>query len=101
MDDLDKSELLTEQLETSTATTRELPRILPGAHDDEDEFRAGQSNILEMISSNAPLSEILTSLVLMIESQSEEMLCSAAQRRWQSHPARSSAEPSGELCHGD
>ncbi len=76
MDDLDKSELLTEQLETSTATTRELPRVLPGAHDDEDEFRAGQSKILEMISSNAPLGEILTSLVLLIESQSEEMLCS-------------------------
>ncbi len=76
MDDLDKSELLTEQMETSTATTRELPRVLPIAHDDEDEFRAGQSKILEMISSNAPLGEILTSLVLLIESQSKEMLCS-------------------------
>src|SRR5713226_369818 len=76
MDDLDKSELLTEQMETSTATTRELRRVLPIAHDDEDEFRAGQSKILEMISSNAPLGEILTSLVLLIESQSKEMLCS-------------------------
>jgi GAF domain-containing protein len=76
MDDLDKSELLTEQMETSVAETRELPRALPIAHNDDEDFGAGQSKILEMIAAHAPLGEILTSLVLLIEAQSEEMLCS-------------------------
>jgi len=37
---------------------------------------AGQNRILEMIATNAPLEETLTSLVLLIESQFEGMLCS-------------------------
>jgi two-component system, cell cycle sensor histidine kinase and response regulator CckA len=37
---------------------------------------AGQNRILEMIATNAPLEEALTSLVLLIESQFEGMLCS-------------------------
>src|SRR5579864_1131614 len=37
---------------------------------------AGQTRILEMIASNATLEETLTSLVLLIESQFEGMLCS-------------------------
>src|SRR5262249_3694089 len=36
----------------------------------------GQSRVLEMIATKAPLVEILTSLALLIESQSEGMLCS-------------------------
>jgi GAF domain-containing protein len=75
MDDLKQSELLTQPLESSSATTRELPRVLPGQKKEED-FRAGQGRILEMIAANAPLSEILKSLVLLIEAQSEVMLCS-------------------------
>ena len=76
MDDLNQSELLTEQMEASAAKTERLPRILLAAHQNEEAFRAGQSKILEMIAANAPLSEILTSLVLLIEAQSPEMLCS-------------------------
>lgn len=36
----------------------------------------GQSRVLQMIAANAPLSEILNRLVLLIESQSPGMLCS-------------------------
>src|SRR6266496_5354049 len=36
----------------------------------------GQNRILEMVANNAPLEEVLTSLVLLIESQFDEMLCS-------------------------
>lgn len=76
MDDLNQSESLAEQEEISTATTKALPRIVPGAERNEEDFQAGQSRVLKMIAANAPLSEILTSLVLLIEAQSPEMLCS-------------------------
>ena len=77
MDDSNQSEALTEQMEVSDATqdqTRALPDIT--AHKNEEAFRAGQSKVLEMIAANAPLGEILKSLVLLIEAQSPEMLCS-------------------------
>lgn len=45
-------------------------------HKNEENFRAGQSRILEMIAANKPLGEILNNLVLLIEAQSPEMLCS-------------------------
>ena len=78
MHDLNQSEELTEQLENSAAETRELPRVLPDitAQKNEAAFRAGQKKVLEMIASGAPLGEILTSLVLLIEAQTPEMLCS-------------------------
>src|SRR5438309_9764992 len=76
MNDLNQSELITEQMEPSAAKTQKLPRVLPTAHKNEEDFRAGQSRILEMIAANAPLGEILKSLVLLIEAQSPEMLCS-------------------------
>lgn len=76
MVDSNKSELLTEQMEPSAAPTQSLPRVLPGAHSDEEKFREGQSCILEMIAANAPLGEILKRLMLLIEAQSPEMLCS-------------------------
>ena len=72
MDDQKQSELLTEQVEPSAAQTQMLPR----AHKNEEAFRAGQSRILEMIAANAPLGETLKRLVLLIELQSPEMLCS-------------------------
>ncbi len=56
--------------------TRELPLIRTDAEKGEDHFLAEQSRIMGMISSNVPLSEILSSLVLMIEKQSPEMVCS-------------------------
>ena len=78
MRDLNQPEALTEQMETSAAETRELPLVLPdiAAQKKEEAFRAGQKKVLEMIAANAPLGEILTSLVLLIEAQSPEMLCS-------------------------
>lgn len=76
MDDRNQSELLTEQMEPSAARTQTLPRALPDAHKKEEAFREGQSRILEMIAANAPLGEILKRLVLLIEAQSPEMLCS-------------------------
>jgi hypothetical protein len=78
MHDSNHSEALTEQMETSAAETRELPRVLTDirAQKKEEAFRAGQKKVLEMIATGAPLGEILTSLVLLIEAQSPEMLCS-------------------------
>ncbi len=60
----------------SSAKTQELPLVLLPAEDDSQDFRAEQTRVMEMIVANAPLSEVLSSLVLMIEAQSPEMLCS-------------------------
>src|SRR6202048_3816733 len=76
MDNLNKSELLTEQMDPSAARTKSLLRVSPDAHTDEENFRAGQSRILEMIAANAPIGDILQRLVLLIEAQSPGMLCS-------------------------
>src|SRR6266478_4282154 len=67
------------QTELAAAKTQELPAALPDVArraQDDDRFRAEQERIMKMIASNAPLSEILSNLVLMIEAQSPEMLCS-------------------------
>lgn len=76
MDDLKRSEPVT-QKETS-ANTQELRRIPPDINEQKKEaaFQKGQEKVQEMIAANAPLGEILTSLVLLIEAQSPEMLCS-------------------------
>ena len=71
MDDLKQ----TEPTELAAAKTQKLPAVLPSPEDDEN-FRAEQGRIEEMIATKAPLSDILSSLVLMIEAQSPEMLCS-------------------------
>ena len=72
------------QTELVAAKTQELPAvrpavaprdIVPTAQDDR-QFREEQERIMKMIANNAPLSEILLNLVLMIEAQSPEMLCS-------------------------
>ena len=67
----------TERLDAS-AKTQELPRISSDVDEQKKEadFQAGQEKVLQMIAANAPLGEILTSLVLLIEAQSPEMLCS-------------------------
>jgi hypothetical protein len=70
MGDLDK----TQPLEPSLANTARLPRL--AAAKTEEDFRAAQSRILELIAANAPLDEILKRLVLLIEGQSPDMLCS-------------------------
>lgn len=60
----------------SSTKTQELPLVLLPAEDDTQDFRAEQTRVMGMIEANAPLGEILSSLVLMIETQSPEMLCS-------------------------
>ena len=72
MDDLKQ----TEPTELAAAMTKELPAVRPPAQENDEHFRAKQGRIEEMIAANAPLSEILSNLVLMIEAQSPEMLCS-------------------------
>jgi len=78
MHDLNQGETPTDQSETSVAKTQELPRHLRDmiAPENEATFLAGQEKVLEMINANAPLSEVLTSLVQLMEAQSPEMLCS-------------------------
>jgi GAF domain-containing protein len=68
-----------EQTESSIAKTQELPAIFPSPREDNEQFRSAQDRIKEMIYANAPLSEILSNLVLLIESQSPHMLCSVLQ----------------------
>jgi PAS domain S-box-containing protein len=43
---------------------------------EEEFFRAGQSQVLEMIAASAPLADVLTSLVLLMEGQAEGLRCS-------------------------
>jgi PAS domain S-box-containing protein len=43
---------------------------------EEEFFRAGQSRVLEMIAADAPLADVLTNLVLLMEGQAEGLRCS-------------------------
>jgi PAS domain S-box-containing protein len=43
---------------------------------EEEFFRAGQSRVLEMIAADAPLADVLTSLVFLMEGQAEGLRCS-------------------------
>ncbi len=70
MDEPNQSNIPTEEIKLSELVTGELPS--PG----EAAFRTGQQKVLEMIAADAPLAEILTTLVLLIEAQTPEMLCS-------------------------
>ncbi|HZJ47379.1 MAG TPA: GAF domain-containing protein [Pyrinomonadaceae bacterium] len=76
MDDSKKSSSSSVQADPSSAPTQALPRIVLPPVEDDPKFQEGQSRILRMVAANAPLSEILTSLVLLIESQAPDMLCS-------------------------
>jgi GAF domain-containing protein len=89
MEDLEKTQIRnrapesdsTEPSEAASAKTAKLPRIDTGAlksdsEKKEEEFRIGQSKILQRLAANAPLSEILERLVLLIEAQAPDMLCS-------------------------
>ena len=68
------------QTDLAAAKTQEMPAALPNvappAQKDDRQFRAEQERIMRMIANNAPLSEVLSNLVLMIEAQSPEMICS-------------------------
>ena len=77
--DFDSAE--TRALDSTAVKTAPLPRFDPGpvktpSEKKEEDFRLGQSLILQRIAANAPLSEVLTRLVLLIEAQSPDMLCS-------------------------
>jgi len=77
MDDPEKTLIL----EDTADKTQKLPRLdtLPLKTDTEkkqEDFRRGQSKILQRLAANAPLPEILERLVLLIEAQSPGMLCS-------------------------
>jgi GAF domain-containing protein len=63
------------QSDFTAAKTRELPAI-PSRRQEEEHFLAEQQRIKQMIAADVPLNEILSNLVLLIESQSPEMLCS-------------------------
>ncbi|HET6886344.1 MAG TPA: PAS domain S-box protein [Candidatus Udaeobacter sp.] len=43
---------------------------------EEEFFRVGQSQVLEMIAADAPLADVLTSLVLLMEGQADGLRCS-------------------------
>jgi PAS domain S-box-containing protein len=58
---------------------QEAERELAKSRESEDAFRAGQGRILEMIAQGATLSDVLASLVTLIEAQSEGMICSVLQ----------------------
>src|SRR5829696_5695968 len=71
----------TEPSEAAAAKTAKLPRLDSGAfrierEKTEEEFRIGQSKILQRLAASAPLSEMLERLVLLIEPQAPGMLCS-------------------------
>ena len=60
--------------------SKEAERELAKARAAADEaFRAGQGRVLEMIAQGATLSDVLASLVTLIEAQSEGMICSVLQ----------------------
>lgn len=67
MDDPDQSEFLTEEIHVTQTPTARLPRM--SDVEKTEDFRTGQSRILEMIAAGAPLAEILKRLVLLIETQ--------------------------------
>ena len=77
MDDPKQSQPANDQTDTA-AKTQKLPRLSSDPADQEREaaFEEGQKRILQMIEDDAPLPEILKSLVLLIEAQTPEMLCS-------------------------
>jgi GAF domain-containing protein len=91
MADHDPSEMLTEEIRVATADTQQLPRL--DAQHCED-FQEGQARILQMIAANKPLGEILTSLVKLIEAESEDMLCSVLLLSEDGNHIRHGAAPS-------
>jgi len=58
---------------------KEAERELLKSREADDAFRAGQGRVLEMIARGATLSDVLASLVTLIEAQSEGMICSVLQ----------------------
>jgi GAF domain-containing protein len=76
MEDLKQSNPTTAQTDPLSAPTRALRLVDTDPDPKEAAFQSGQSRVLKMIAADAPLSEILEKLVLLIEAQSPGMLCS-------------------------
>ena len=64
------------QTELASAPTQQLPTLGARAREESPKFAAEQKRIEDMIAADAPLRDVLSELVLMIEAQSPEMLCS-------------------------
>src|SRR5829696_5790969 len=64
------------QTELASAPTQQLPALGARAPEENPKFTAEQERIEEMIAADAPLRDVLSELVLMIEAQSPEMICS-------------------------
>lgn len=64
------------ETDLASAPTQQLPVLEAPAPKDDAKFEAEQKRIEQRIEADAPLHDILAELVLMIESQSPEMLCS-------------------------
>ena len=60
----------------ASARTQELPALGTLIQNDDPKFVAEQQRIEELIERDVPLNDILSELVLLIEAQSPEMLCS-------------------------
>ena len=58
---------------------KQAERELSKSREADDAFRAGQGQVLEMIAQGATLSDVLASLVTLIEAQSEGTICSVLQ----------------------
>jgi GAF domain-containing protein len=64
------------EIPLASAPTQELPALGTVLQNDDPKFIAEQQRIEEMIERDVPLNLILSELVLLIEAQSPEMLCS-------------------------
>lgn len=62
--------------ETELAKTQEIPAVRRTAAEDSEQFLAEQAKIEQMIAADAPLQDILSQLLLMIEAESPEMISS-------------------------
>ena len=77
MDDSNPAEAPTRPFSISEPLTQELPNAFSETASQEQEaLRQGRIKVLEMIAADAPLNDILTRLVLLIEAQLPDMLCS-------------------------
>jgi GAF domain-containing protein len=60
--------------EQELAKTQGMPAVRRPSQEDDEQFLAEQERIKGMIAANAPLNQILSELLLMIEAQSPEMI---------------------------
>lgn len=67
---------MADQKETDLASTQRLTPVAAPAREDSQQFASEQKRIEDLIAADTPLHDILSELVLMIEAQSPEMICS-------------------------